>query len=249
MGLATLASASVLLLSACDSDSSSSAADGDPAESSTSEATPEEPSEDLPPPNSDVGSPVEPGTYTYDSGPFPVTFTTRETTYDMSNGGDPYRVIAMEDYGLLALDFPVNAADLGQPPSDEVDEYGQYQVAGPIDFPDDVGAWLGEAIALDIADQGTIELTDGEASWWDLEVSDPDARCFEDGDEPCVTLWSFDEEQPERQIGVNVMGSARLYAVDAGDETLMLATEKYGVEDVPAFLDDTDQIVASLTLP
>lgn len=226
--LAALVGAGALVLSSCGSDASSES----------------EPPEE--------GTPVEAGTYTYEKGPFPVTLTTEETTYDMSRGGDPYRVIAMDPDGLLTLDFPVSAADLTQPPSEETNEFEEYEVAGPIDFPDDIGAWLQNAIALNIEDEGTLELADGEAVWWDLKVSDPDAACFEDGPaDPCVTLWPFLESEQERQIGAIMFDSARLYAVEGGEEPLMLLTETRGVpqEDLPAFLDTTDQIVESITFP
>lgn len=237
-----------LVLSSCSSDASSESAESESTESATAEETHEE---ELPPPNPEQGAPVEAGTYTYEKGPFPVTLTTGETTYDMSRGGDPYRVIAMDPYGFLTLDFPVSAADLTQPPSEETNEFGEYEVAGPIEFPDDIDAWLQDAIALDIEDEGTLELADGEAAWWDLQVSDPNAACFADAPAtpPCVTLWPFQDQ--ERQTGGTVFDWARLYAVETGEEPLMLLTEIHGVseEDLPAFLDTTDQIVGSITLP
>ena len=250
--LTALAGAGALVLSSCGSDGSSESAESESTESAAAEQTPEE---EMPPPNpEEEGTPVEAGTYTYERGPFPVTLSTEETTYDMSRGGDPYRVIATDSNGFLSLDFPINAADLTQPPSEETDEFGQYEVAGPIDFPDDIGAWLEDAIALDIEDEGTLELADGEASWWDLQVSDPDAACFADApaNPPCVTLWPFLESEPERQVfPANVFDRARLYAVETGEEPLMLMAETRGVseEDLPAFLDTTDQIVGSITLP
>lgn len=243
--LTALVGAGALVLSSCSPDALSESAETESTESATAEETPED---ELPPPNPMEGTPVEAGTYTYEKGPFPVTLTTEETTYDMSRGGDPYRVIAMDPYGLLRLDFPVNAADLTQPPSEETNEIGEYEVAGPIDFPDDIGAWLRDAIAFDIVDEGTLELADGEAAWWDLQLTDPDAACFASVVEPCVTLWPY---QDQRQIGGRFSGWTRLYAVETGEEPLMLQTDTLGIsqEDLPAFLDTTDQIVGSITLP
>ena len=48
--------------------------------------------DDTQPADPQLGSPTEPGTYTYERGPFPVTFTTTAATYDMSRGSDAYRV-------------------------------------------------------------------------------------------------------------------------------------------------------------
>ena len=73
---------------------------------------------DVQPADPQLGSPTEPGTYTYERGPFPFTFTTTETTYDMSRGFDPYRILVgdlgdgNDVYGYLTFDFPVTAADL-----------------------------------------------------------------------------------------------------------------------------------------
>ncbi len=58
---------------------------------------------------------TEPGTFTYDNGPFPVTFTTTVPTVDPSQGGDPYRVLLGDPYGIFSFDFPVSVADLSQP--------------------------------------------------------------------------------------------------------------------------------------
>lgn len=256
--LAALACTGAFLVTACSSTATSAGAvDSEPSTSGVGENTTEE----QPPRNSEEGAPVPPGTHTYDRGPFPVTYTTEETTYDMSRGWDTYRVVAMDPHGLLVLDFPVTAADLTRPPTDEVDEYGDYRVAGPIAFPEDVGAWLDDAIALTVVDEGTIPLVEGEASWWDLAVSEPEARCFEDGPtEPCVTLWPHLDGEPERQIGAWVSGTARLYAIDVADDHLMLVTEGFETPEgpdhlagvtaghLPTWLQLTDRIVSSVRL-
>ena len=145
------------------------------------------PVDDTQAPDPQLGSATEPGTYTYDRGPFPVTFKTTETTYDMSRGGDPYRVLVGEigegedAYGFLTFDFPVTAADLtvlatADGPIYEIETANSgvpdMLMAGPIDFPTDVGAWLESAATLNVVDQGTLSRDDGEAAWWDIELSE-----------------------------------------------------------------------------
>ena len=125
--------------------------------------------------------------------------------------------------------------------------------AGPIGFPGDVGAWLEGAVALEIVDRGSLSLADGDASWWDVEVSDPSARCFADSppnDGPCVVLWPYLDEQDDRQIGEIVLGSRRVYAIEAGGEPLMASAGTDGTpeEEVAGWLATTDQIVSSITL-
>ena len=125
--------------------------------------------------------------------------------------------------------------------------------AGPILFPDDVGAWLERAVSLRIIDEGSLALPAGEASWWDIEVSNPAARCFAGIDEPCVFLWTTapQRDAPQvRQIGAPVFGSARVYAIDAGSTPLTLVAMNRDVpdEDVPAWLATTDQIVSAVKL-
>jgi hypothetical protein len=102
-------------------------------------------------------------------------------------------------------------------------------VTGPIDFPTDVGGWLASAVSLDVVDQGSVSRPDGDAAWWDVELSEPSARCFPEGsadvaESPCVVLWPFVEEKTElfdRQLGEFVTSSARVYAIQDGDEPLI----------------------------
>ena len=243
--MATIACGAALMLSACDSGSSAATSGAELTEVATSE----EPVDDL----RKYLPASEPGTYTYTRGPFPVTFTTTEATFDPSKGGDPYRVLLGDPYGDLVFDFPVNVADLSQLVTEG--EPGDEELfAGPIDFPADVGAWLEGAVALEIVDQGTLSLADGDASWWDIEVSDPSARCFSDSppgeDDPCVVLWPYLDEQDDRQIGEFVLGPRRVYAIEAGSEPLMVVAGTGGTpeEEVAGWLATTDEIVSSVTL-
>ena len=211
-------------------------------------------------PNAEEGSVIEPGTYTYTNGPFPVTFTTTGTTYDPSRGGDPYRIVLGDPHGMLQLDFPVTVADLSQKVTAEEAAAGDAEesavgelFAGPIDFPADIGAWLEGAVSLRVVEDGTLGLADGEASWWDIEVSDPSARCFLDVDEPCVFLWPYpdDRDDPQiRQLGAPVFGSARVYAIEFGSAPLMVVASNRDVpdEEVPGWLTTVDEIVATITL-
>ena len=92
-----------------------------------------------------------------------MTFATTEATFDPSRGGDPYRVLLGDPYGGLVFDFPVNVADLSQLVTEG--ESGDEELfAGPIDVPVDVGAWLDRAVALEIVNEGTLSLADGDAS-------------------------------------------------------------------------------------
>lgn len=204
---------------------------------------------------------TEPGTFTYDNGPFPVTFTTTVPTIDPSQGGDPYRVLLGDPYGAFSFDFPVNVADLSQPVTSEESanvesvEAGSDDLlySGPIDVPTDIGAWLEGAASLEIVDEGTLSLAGGDASWWDLEVTDPSAICFADtppDEDPCVVLWPYLAEQNDRQIGDWVLDSARVYAIEFGSEPLMAVAGNGGTpdEEVAGWLATTDEIVSSITL-
>jgi hypothetical protein len=125
--------------------------------------------------------------------------------------------------------------------------------AGPVLFPDDVGAWLHGAVSLRVVDEGTLALSEGEASWWDIEVSDPAARCFAHIDEPCAFLWTTapQRDSPQvRQIGAPVFGSARVYELDGGSAPLTLVATNQDVpdEDRNDWLAATDAVVATITL-
>ena len=241
LAIAGVACSAALLLSACDASNGDANSEAEPTEVATSEAQADDGRGDLPT--------IEPGTYTYTNGPFPVTYTTTTATFEGS-GGD-YRILYGDPYGSLDLNFPVNVADLSQLVTAEATADEQSLLfAGPIDFPTDIGAWLDGAAALKIVDQGTLSLADGDASWWDVEVSDPSAKCLADPptDEPCVILWPFDDG--DRQIVQFVVGSARVYAIEAGTEPLMAVTrnDETPEEDVAAWLATTDEIVSSITL-
>ena len=243
--MATIACGAALLLSACDSGSSAPTSGAEPTEVATSEAPADDLRKYLPT--------IEPGTYTYTRGPFPVTYTTTEATFDPSEGNDPYRVLLGDPYGELHFDFPVNVADLSQLVTADESAEEELLFAGPIEFPADIGAWLDGAVALEIVDQGTLSLADRDASWWDVEVSDPSARCFSDirpDDDPCVVLWPWLDEQDDRQIGEWVVGPRRVYAIEAGSEPLMVMAGTDGTpeEDVAGWLATTDEIVSSFTL-
>jgi hypothetical protein len=179
-----------------------------------------------------------------------VTYTVTTAASDGS-GGD-FRILYGDPYGSLDFNFPVNVADLSQLVTAE-EAAGEQSLlfVGPIDFPTDIGAWLDGAAALEIVDQGTLSIADGDASWWDVEVSDPSAECLADPptDEPCVILWPFLGDG-DRQIAQFVVGSARVYAIEAGTEPLMAVTRNDGTpeDDVAAWLATTDEIVSSIIL-
>ena len=239
-------------------DSLSGQGDVAPVDQPTDEATVDDGTDDqLAEPNR--GSPVQPGTYSYDNGPFPITLTTTTVTLDGSRGGDPYRVIQGDPYGGLDFDFPATAADLTQRVTDEqsategrADQALLY--AGPIDFPTDLDAWLEEAVSLDVVDAGTLSRPDGEAAWWDLRVSDSAATCFADDDTtdipPCVVLWPYVDDGTDHQIGMWVSEPARLYAIETDAGPLMaLASMRGGPQaQLADWLATTDEIVSSIEL-
>ena len=240
LAIAGVTYSAALLLSACDA--SNGDAEAEPTEVATPEARADDDRGNLPT--------IEPVTYTYSNGPFPVTYTTTTATVDGS-GGD-YRILYGDPYGSLDFNFPVNVADLSElVTAEETAREQSLLFAGPIDFPTDIGAWLAGAAALEIVDQGTLSIADGDASWWDVEVSDPSAECLADPptDEPCVILWPFLGDG-DRQIAQFVVGSARVYAIEAGTEPLMAVTRNDGTpeEDVAAWLATTDEIVSSIIL-
>ena len=155
--MVTIACCAALLLSACDSSDSGATSGAEPTE---------DPGDDQPQSalshraetalldrrdaeeaNAERGSTIAPGTYTYTNGPFPVTYTTTEATIDLSRGGDPYRILLGDPYGVLGFDFPVNVADLSQQVTAEDSADGRFLIAGPIDVPADTGAWLDGAVS------------------------------------------------------------------------------------------------------
>ncbi len=242
LAIAGVACSAALLLSACDASNGDANSEAAPREVATSEAQAGDDRGTVPT--------VEPRTFTYANGPFPVTYTITTAAYDGS-GGD-FRILYGDPYGSLDFNFPVNVADLSQLVTAEATADEQSLLfAGPIDFPTDIGAWLDGAAALEIVDQGTLSIADGDASWWDVEVSDPSAKCLADPptDEPCVVLWPFLDDG-DRQIVQFVVGSARVYAIEAGTEPLMAVTRNDGTpeEDVAAWLATTDAIVSSIIL-
>ena len=244
-------------------DSVTDRADPVPAEQPTEDVVPDDGADEgAAPPNDEAGAPVEPGTYTYTGGPFPVTFTTTNLWFDQSLEADPHRLLLGDPVGSLQMDFPVTVSDLTQrvTPEAAAESVGDVEEtdlgelhAGPILFPDDVGAWLHGAVSLRVVDEGTLALPQGEASWWDIEVSDPAARCFADIDEPCVFLWISAPQRDAlqvRQIGAPMFGSARVYAIDAGTVPLTLVAMNRDVpdEDVADWLEAADQVVSSITI-
>ena len=230
-----------------------------PVDSPTDEAVVDDGTNEEPAAEPNQGSPVQPGTYLYDNGPFPIALTTTTVTLDGSRGGDPYRIIQGEPYGQLAFDFPASAADLTRQVTGEesategrADEFLLY--AGPIDFPTDINAWLEGAASLEVVDQGTLTRPDGEAAWWDLQVADPAATCFADetttDDLPCVVLWPYVDDGTDHQIGMWVIEPARLYAIETDAGSLMALADMRGgpADGLPDWLATTDAIVASITL-
>jgi hypothetical protein len=245
--VAAVGATAVLGLAACsgaDEESASSA-------SATAQPSASEPAAEEIWANS--GVPLEPGTYTYDNGPVPYTYTTSGTTLDETRGGDPYRVVLGVPYGALGFDFPVKVADLSEQVTPQESAGEELVFAGPIEIPADIGRWLADAAALRVVDQGTLSRPDGTASWWDLEVSDPAARCFVEGPpppRPCVVLWPYLDDEGDRQLGDWVLGSARLYAVETGAEPVLATAHIRGgpQEAASDWLSTADEIVASMTV-
>ena len=240
-------------------DSLSGQPDVAPVDSPTDEAVVDDGTDEQAAPEPNQGSPVQPGTYTYDNGPFPIVLTTTTVTLDGSRGGDPYRIIQGDPYGILGFDFPATAADLTQQVTDEQsaaegreDEFLFY--AGPIDFPTDIDAWLEGAVSLDVVGRGSLSRPDGETAWWDLQVTDPSATCFADEDTtdlpPCVVLWPYVDDGTDHQIGEFVLGSARVYAIETDAGPLMALADMRGgpEEGLTDWLAVTDEIVSSITL-
>ena len=188
----------------------------------------------------------------------------QKSTFDPSFGNEPYRSLVGDPSGWLIFDFPLTVADLSQEATAEgpVHEFPQGEVdwlmAGPVDAPADVGAWLASAVSLDVVDEGTLSLAEGQAEWWDVEVSNSSARCFEfpSDQDACVVLWPWptSEELWARQGGTYVIGSSRLYAVDTGSDTLIAVAYARDLNSAPApeeelarWLATTDGIVSSIT--
>lgn len=240
-------------------DSLSNGGDPAPVDQPTDEATVDDGTEEQGGAQPNRGATVQPGTYTYDNGPFPITLTTATVTLDGSYGADAHRIIQGDPYGGLEFDFPATAADLTQRIAEQdaaTDGRAAEDLvfAGPIDFPTDIDAWLEGAVSLEVVDQGSLTRPDGEAAWWDLQVTDPEALCFADENTadvpPCVVLWPYLDDQTDHQIGMWIVEPARLYAIETDTGPLMaLASMRGGPgAGLAEWLATTDEIVASITL-
>ena len=169
--------------------------------------------------------PLEPGAQVISNDEVSLTITTQECmSRNWEGPGDDF----FGEFGKLLLSAPDQVADLSETVSQDGQRSGKYITAGEflaaglIEVPSDIGAWLDGAASLTVLDEGTTSLAGGEASWWQVEVSDPKAQCWttpEEADEGCVLLWPSNI-MPLGGVSVHTDElTARIYAIDTTFDT------------------------------
>lgn len=197
--------------------------------------------------------PLPPGTYRSSMYPVPVTFTTTDEVALFAVG-----VTLTSDTrfsGVLEVSQPDKVADLSRPISrEDLKDAGQVNIPEDrlIDMPDDIGAWLGNAAAIDIVSEGSTTVGGEQAQWWDLELQDRgdgELACqAEPGPPPCQGLWP---DGPQTGGGGFVAANTvtRIWAVPAASRTVMVVALTQPPADesaTSAWFDTAEQIVASL---
>jgi hypothetical protein len=194
------------------------------------------------------------GTYRSSTYHVPVTFTTTDELMLIGSG-----VVLTSDDNFdttLVIGQPDQVVDLS--PAVTLQEFEDaggraIPVDRLIDLPEDVGAWLDDAEAVDIVGEGSTTVNGQEAPWWDVELQDRD-----DGDlvcspqpnvPPCQPLWVGGPQVGDPGgIGDGFAWSRahRIWAVKLADRTV-LAVAEAPPDDSASWLDTSEDIVASLT--
>lgn len=198
-------------------------------------------------------TPLPPGTYRSSAYGVPVTFTTADELMLVSDA-----VLLTTDAGfsrILEVSQPDQVADLSRPIS-RADLEGAGQANIPEDrliaMPTDVGAWLSDAEAIDVVDEGSTSGADEQAPWWDLELEDRgegELVCqAAPGPPPCQGLWPGGPRSGFGAI-VAVDTATRIWAVPAAAGMVMIVAQTQLVADDAAtseWFDTAEDIVASL---
>lgn len=199
-------------------------------------------------------TPLPRGTYRSSAYPVAVTFTTTDELTLFA----PAEVSLTADAQfsrVLDISQPDQVADLSRPISRE-DLEGTTGVRIPedrlIDMPTDIGAWLGDAEAIDIVGEGSTTVGGQQAPWWDVELRDRgegELACqAQPGPPPCQGLWPGG---PQIGLGgfVAVDTVTRIWAVPAASRTIMVLAQTQPPADdaaTSAWFDTAEDIVASL---
>ena len=200
------------------------------------------------PPDNPVTLP--PGNYRSSTYHVPVTFTTTDELRLIGYGvslssdadfntiltvGQPDQVVDLSP-AISLQDFP-DAAEPGIP-EDRL-----------MDMPEDVGAWLDDAEAVDIVNKGATTVDGQEAPWWDVELlrrEDVDLACGpQPNAPPCQPLWPGGPATGNPALA-GASAISRIWAVQSADRTVLVAARAPADRSAPAWFATTEDIVASL---
>lgn len=196
---------------------------------------------------------LPPGTYRSSVSSVPVTFTTPD---EMTLLGAPVSLEPAEDSaldGALTIAQPDQVADLSPAITlQELQDAGGEPSGIPddrrIDVPDDVGAWLGDAEAIEIGQEGSTTVDGQPAPWWEVEMTGDDAACIPVPDAPaCQSLWPGGPDVGTS--GAVFAGDlSRIWAVPAGDRTvLVVAGTPAASPNGQQWFDTAEAVVASFS--
>lgn len=201
----------------------------------------------LPP---DQAATLPPGTYRSSTYPVPVTFT---TTDELTLIGTAVELSADETFStFLQLGQPDQVADLSPAISlQELQDTGAPGIPEDrlMDVPEDVGAWLDDATAIDIVNEGSTTIDGQEAPWWDVELQDGDLACSPQPNvPPCQPLWPGGPQAPQAGGPAAVVASTinRIWAAQSADRTVLVVAQAPADGTAPAWFDTAEGIVASL---
>lgn len=195
---------------------------------------------------------LPPGTYRASMYHVPVTFT---TTDELTLFG---RAMILSRDQRLAVSLVVGQPDQVADLSPAISQEELADSGGPgipqdrlMELPEDVGAWLDDAEAVAIVDEGSTTVGGQQAPWWQVELQhrdDIDLACSPQPNvPPCQPLWN-----PGPQVGDGAsLGDDfrswphRIWAVPAGDRTVLVAVTAPPDTTASAWFDTAEDIVAS----
>lgn len=195
---------------------------------------------------------LPPGTYRAATYHVPVTFT---TTDELTLFGRAVNLSADRQLAnVLMVGQPDQVADLSPAISqEELADSGEPGIPEDrlMELPDDVGAWLDDAEAIDIVGEGSTMVGGQEAPWWDVQLQhrdDIDLACGpQPNAPPCQPLWN-----PGPQVGdMAILGDDfrpwphRIWAVQASDRTVLVQASAVPDNTASAWFDTAEDIVAS----
>lgn len=193
--------------------------------------------------------PLPPGTYRSSTYPVPLTFTTTEELTLLSGG---VTLVLDEEFNeILLVGQPDQVADLSTAVAlQELRDAGEPGIPDDrlMDMPADVGAWLDDAEAIDVVDEGSTTVDGQEARWWDVELQDRDdldLACIPRPAPPCQPLWPGGP-QAGNPAAVVASTISRIWAVKSADRTVLVQAEAPADGTASTWFDTAEGIVASL---